>query len=130
MEHRWLGRGREHPLAVCRISKTNMISPLDTCHILPHPRVAAVEPLFLETAHFQKRMCTAFCAVLQCVIEVSILWSSKKGLSYSRAHMIHRSLNAILAQYKICHLELILRLSSKIQKMRPTRMTSGRVRFD
>jgi hypothetical protein len=37
-----------YPLGITKISRTNvMISPIKTCDIIPHPRVACVIPLWL-----------------------------------------------------------------------------------
>jgi hypothetical protein len=47
--------GAMHPTGICKISKTN-ISPIKNARHVPHPRVASVEPPWLETTHFQKCM--------------------------------------------------------------------------
>jgi hypothetical protein len=57
--------------------------------------------------------------------------STKQNLAQQAipSFYLNRSLHAIVAQRKTCHLELILRLSSKIQLL-PTVMASSGVCFD
>jgi hypothetical protein len=60
-----------HPPEICKISKTNMvISPQKICDTLLHPHVASVEPPWVETTHFQKRMYTqdVLCIVIERVV--------------------------------------------------------------
>jgi hypothetical protein len=49
--------GAMNLLGICKISKTNMqISLLNKFDTLPHPGVASVEPSWLETTHFKKKI--------------------------------------------------------------------------
>ena len=83
------------------------------CYSSPEPHFRWVSGTFFPAGKWPGRQATA------CYV-------SGDEISF----YIYRSLNAILAQYKNCLLELTLRLSWKIYHLHPTTMACGGVCFD
>ena len=89
---RWVQVGALHalqiwmqPLGICKISNTNtLISPLKTCDTLQHPRVASIEPPWLETTHFQICMYMHILSVQRHVTSWRVRGSNPGGGETSR----------------------------------------------